>query len=257
MEFDWNKTKQLSVIQLVIAFVIPSFIAYIGFHYVLPSLVESGLPVLIAWPAVASIMLLALVTVSLYFLYSEARELGTTLAARMCLKNLTAKQWKKYMVIVAIALVGAALAAQLVPAFMRMTGLAVPEYMPFFLNPSINPMDADPSSLSPNFPLQGQYILIPIMAVTLLLNILAEELYFRAWLLPKMVKLGKMSWVISGVGFAFYHTFQLWLLPTILVASLAMSYVIYKTKSIWPAFIGHLVGNFVLSILGILLLVLG
>ncbi|MBT5072489.1 MAG: CPBP family intramembrane metalloprotease, partial [Kordiimonadaceae bacterium] len=46
-------------------------------------------------------------------------------------------------------------------------------------------------------------------AMTLFLNILTEEFYFRAYLLPKLSKYGNLSWVINGGLFALYHSFQL------------------------------------------------
>lgn len=255
--FDWTKTKQLSVIQLILAFAIPSAIAYVGFRVVLPMLVESGTPTMIAWPSIASAMLLALVIFSFIFLRTEAKQLNISLASRMCLKNLPAKQWIIYLIIIVVGLIIAIAATQLVVPFMNITGITIPDYMPFFLNPAINPAEVDPSVLSPGFPLKGQFILLPLIAITLLLNILAEELYFRAWLLPKMSKYGNISWVINGTLFALYHSYQFWLLPTILVASLLMAFVIYKSKSIWPALAAHLVGNFLFTILGILMLVMG
>ena len=151
----------------------------------------------------------------------------------------------------------ASLVSPLVEPFKNITGLSIPDYMPFWLDPSIYPMKTDPEILSPGYPLKGNYIFIVVMAVTLLLNILAEEFYFRAWLLPKMHSLGKWSWIVNGVLFAAYHTFQLWLFPILLVASLTVAYVTYKSKSLWPAFIVHLVGNFVLAIIPIIILVCG
>jgi len=152
--FDWGKTRQLSVIQVLLAIFIPSGIAFMGFHVVLPALVANGLPV-----------------------------------------------------------------------------------------------------LSPGLPLQGKYGLLPLIGIALLLNILTEELYFRAWLLPKMSRYGAWSWVLNGVLFALYHTFQLWLLPVLLVASLLFAFICYRSKSIWPALVAHLIGNFLLSILGVLMLI--
>jgi len=122
-------------------------------------------------------------------------------------------------------------------------GLSVPDYFPFFLNPAIDPINGDPSALTPGFILQGAYWLIPLILLTLLLNILTEELYFRAWLLPKMSKYGKASWFINGLLFASYHSFQIWLFPQILPISIFMAYVVYKSKSIWPAFAIHMAVN--------------
>jgi membrane protease YdiL (CAAX protease family) len=89
------------------------------------------------------------------------------------------------------------------------------------------------------------------------LNISAEELYFRAWMLPKLSRFGKASWILNGVLFAGYHTFQIWLFPQLLIASLGMALIVRLTRSIWPAVAGHMVVNFLLGMLGPLALVLG
>jgi membrane protease YdiL (CAAX protease family) len=149
------------------------------------------------------------------------------------------------------------LAKPLIEPFMRMTGLQIPDYMPFWLDMSINPMSADINVLSPGYPLKGNFMFLMVMSVTLLLNILAEEIYFRAWLLPKMSSLGEWSWIINGLFFAMYHIFQLWLFPVLFVVSITTAFVVYKSKSILPAFTIHIVANFIMAIAGILYLVIG
>jgi membrane protease YdiL (CAAX protease family) len=147
-------------------------------------------------------------------------------------------------------------AMKLVAPFMNAVHLSIPGYMPFFLNPAINPTNADMSVLSPGLPLRGCYGILPLLGISLLLNIFTEELYFRAWMLPKLTRCGTWGWVMNGTFFALYHTFQIWLLPTLLVASLFFAFVFYKSKSIWPCFVAHLIANFLLSILGILMLII-
>jgi len=129
--------------------------------------------------------------------------------------------------------------------------------MPFWLDPSINPMETDMEILSPNYSIKNNYVIVIVMAITLLLNILVEEIYFRAWLLPKMQSLGKWSWVANGLLFALYHTFQLWLFPMLVIISLSITLTVYLSKSILPAFTIHFIANFILSIVGILALVFG
>ena len=63
--FIWQNTKQFSILQIILAFLIPSAIAFTGFRFVLPILVEGGTPSIIAWPAVASIMLFGFVLVAI------------------------------------------------------------------------------------------------------------------------------------------------------------------------------------------------
>jgi membrane protease YdiL (CAAX protease family) len=241
--FEWKNSKQLSVIQFLLATFLPSGFAYIGFRVVLPNMVKNGTPILVGWPAIASIMLFLFVLLAFFLLRSEANQLGISLRERMCFKRLSGKEWGIAIGLLALAFVLAMGVQGVVPIFMDALGLSTPEYMPFFLNPEINPAEADPADLSPGYDLGGKYIVLILFAIALFFNILTEELYFRAWMLPKLSKYGSWGWVINGVLFAFYHSFQIWLLPLLLVSSLSFAFVFYKTKSIWPIFAIHLLLN--------------
>jgi len=159
---------------------------------------------------------------------------------------------------VMIAAIALSYGAKLVvPAFMRLFGLTIPSYTPFFLDPNAVVSPATAAWIAPGVVLKGNYGLLGLQALVLLLNISAEELYFRAWMLPKLSRYGRASWIVNGVFFALYHTFQIWMFPQLLVGSLAMAFVVWKTRSIWPAVAGHLVANFLLGILGMAALVFG
>jgi membrane protease YdiL (CAAX protease family) len=141
--------------------------------------------------------------------------------------------------------------------FMDLFGLHVPSYTPFFLNPDVAASPATADSLAPGVRFHGNYMLLALQAVVLVFNISAEEIYFRAWMLPKLSRLGAASWIVNGVLFACYHTFQIWLFPQLLVASLGMALMVRVSRSIWPSVVGHLVANFLLGMMGSTLLVLG
>jgi membrane protease YdiL (CAAX protease family) len=253
--FEWSKSRQLSVIQLLLAAFIPSGVAFVGFHVVVPALVNNGLPVLIAWPSIASVMLFGFVVVAFFLMRNEAKAMGISLGTRMCLKRLSLKEWGIYLGIAVIGLLVISGIQATIPGILEAIGFTIPKYMPFFLNPSINAANTPMAVLSPGLPLQGEYGVLALIGIALLLNILTEELYFRAWMLPKLTRYGPWSWVLNGVLFALYHTFQIWLLPVLLVASLLFAFICYKSKSIWPPLVAHLIGNFLLSILGILMLI--
>ena len=61
----------------------------------------------------------------------------------------------------------------------------------------------------------------------------------------------------QGTMFALYHTFQLWLFPALIVASLTFAFVFYWTLSLWPGLIGHLFFNFFISMVAIGSLIVG
>jgi len=254
--FNWSDSKQLSIVQIFLVFILPSAFAFIGFRYVLPLLVNNGHPKILMWGLVASVMLLILVILGICLNYFESKKLNISLIERLCIKKITLKQWLIYLGIMVIGLVLSLLAKPLIEPFMRVTGLQIPDYMPFWLDPSIDPMKVDINVLSPGYPLSGNYIVLVVMSIALLLNVLAEEIYFRAWLLPKMHSLGNWSWILNGLFFALYHTFQLWLFPVLFVASITTAFVVYRSKSILPAFAFHLIANFIMSIIGIIYLVI-
>jgi uncharacterized protein len=253
--FIWKNAKQFSIIQMAIVFVLPSMIAFTGFRLILPKLVENDMPAIIAWPLVASVMLFAFAIFAIFLLKKEAQELNISFRERACLKKLSLKEWGVFVGILILGFISALILGKGSTYLTQVPGLSVPEYFPFFLNPTIDPMNTDPSILTPGFVLKGATWMIPFIALTLFLNILTEELYFRAWVLPKLAKYGKLSWVINGILFAFYHSFQLWLVPSILPVSLVIAFVVYKSKSIWPAFAFHMAVNMV-TVLGMMMLIL-
>ena len=241
--FEWAKTKQFSFSQILLAFAIPSAIAFIGFRSVLPMIHAKGIPAILAWPAVASTMLFLFVIAAVILLKKDAAVLQISLKERMCLKPLSLKQWGAYLGILILGFIVTLLFSKLSIYMTEIPFLSVPDYFPFFLNPGIDPMTANPAILAPGVTLKGAYWLLPLIGLTLTLNILTEELYFRAWLQPKMNNYGAWSWVLNGFMFACYHTYQIWLFPQILPISLVMAFVVYKSKSIWPAIAIHMVVN--------------
>ncbi len=254
--FEWNKVKQLSVFKMLMATFIPSAIAFAGFHIIAPLMVANGISKIHSWNYVAMTLLFIFVLLAVILLRREAKGLGISISSRMCFRKISVRQWIMAVIVLALSIAVCSLLSSLIEPMMKAVHFKIPDYTPFFLNQTINPANTDLSIIDPNTIYKGNYSVIALMAVSLILNILTEELYFRAWMLPKLSKFGKYSWVINGALFAFYHTFQLWMLPVLLPASLAMAYVFYKTKSIWPSLAGHIIGNFVLSMMGVIMLVL-
>ena len=209
------------------------------------------------WGIIASIMLSIFVIIGFFLIKKEAKANNISILERLLIKKLGAKQWLICLGIMVVGIVLSYVVSPTIEFFKELPGLSIPDYMPFWLNPSIDPMNTDMEVLSPNYSLKGNYLVLVIMAITLLLNILAEEIYFRGWLLPKMQNFGKWSWILNGFLFAMYHTFQLWLFPMLFVLSLATTLTVYLSKSILPAFVSHIVANFLIGVLGVIALVVG
>lgn len=252
--FDWAQSRQFNTGKILLAVFLPSGIGLAGFHVLLPYLVQQGMPPMLAWPLVAAVGLLGLVIVAILMLRREAMTMKISFLARACVTRVSKQRWLFY---IALAFVVVVITGVLQPVLLGLWSwfdYQPPAYYPFFLR-GVDPSSASMDVISPGLPLSGQYWLLPLMAVVLLLNILAEELYFRAWLLPRMHWLGKWSWFWNGILFALYHTFQLWIFPIILVASLVFAFVIWHGRSIVPAMVMHLVLNFISSMLGLTMLI--
>lgn len=253
--FEWESSRQLSIVGLLLAFILPSAFAFFAFRVVLRLWVENDGAPIIAYLVVAAVALLVLTVLGVVLLRSEARQLGISFWARACFKKLSRREWLLYLGILLVGGLATVSLSGVLPAFMDALGLSVPDYYPFFLDPTIDAANTDMAVLSPGFDLRGAWGVLPLMAVVLTFNILAEELYFRAWVLPKLSKYGNWGWIANGTLFALYHTFQLWFLPILLPASLLIAFVVYRSKSVLPAFAFHFVGNFLLTMAGVVVLV--
>ena len=187
----------------------------------------------------------------------ESKELEISLKERLLITKVNKKLWLLCLGIIILGIFISQVISPFTKDFIQLTGLTIPDYMPFWLNPTIDPIKTNIETLSPNYNIKDNYVFVVVMAITLVLNIFVEEIYFRAWLLPKMKSLGKFSWVINAFLFALYHSFQLWLFPILICVSLSITLSVYLSKSILPAFAMHLIANFLFSIFGILGLVFG
>jgi membrane protease YdiL (CAAX protease family) len=93
--------------------------------------------------------------------------------------------------------------------------------------------------VSPEF--QGQWWLLGVLLVSHFLNyFLGEEFLFRGILLPKMQGVfGKYDWVANAVLFGLYHLHKPWMLPSIIVGGLALTWPARRFHSNWMAIIVH------------------
>ena len=93
-------------------------------------------------------------------------------------------------------------------------------------------------------PLAGNGWLLLLHAGILLLNVGAEEIWFRGELLPRQeLAHGRHAWLIHGLSYHLFHMFYPWDVLRILPESLAYGWVAQRTRSTWPCLIGHLLFN--------------
>ncbi len=92
-----------------------------------------------------------------------------------------------------------------------------------------------------------------VIIITLVLNLLlngilapvAEEYYFRGYLLPRMRTWGRWSFVVNAILFSIYHFWQPHIYLTLLVALLPLSWAVWKTKDLRVGIYTHCALNII------------
>lgn len=107
---------------------------------------------------------------------------------------------------------------------------------------------------SPEF--RGQWWILGITLLSALLNyFLGEELLFRGVLLPKMRgAFGRWDWLANGILFGLYHLHKPWMLPSIILSSLAITWPANRFQSNWMAVIVHGVEGIILIVIIVVVL---
>ncbi|HSJ58413.1 MAG TPA: CPBP family intramembrane glutamic endopeptidase [Anaerolineae bacterium] len=85
---------------------------------------------------------------------------------------------------------------------------------------------------------------VPLIPFVLVLNILGEEIFWRGMIFPRQeLTYGKRTFLVHGTIWALSHAFQYWLIPPILLSSLALAYVFQRSKNTWIGILGHAFNN--------------
>lgn len=83
------------------------------------------------------------------------------------------------------------------------------------------------------------------LVVGSLLVPVTEEVYFRGFLLPRLERLGRWAPIINTVLFAVYHFAQPWLIPTRVLATLPLFWMVWRTRSVQLGIAVHVALNLV------------
>lgn len=100
----------------------------------------------------------------------------------------------------------------------------------------------------------------PAIIATLVLNLfangvlapVAEELYFRGYLLPRMSSLGAYAPAWNTILFSLYHFWQPYLYPTLILALLPMVYLVWRKQNVRIGIYTHCLLNLVGAVVAFL-----
>lgn len=86
----------------------------------------------------------------------------------------------------------------------------------------------------------GDYFLLALLTIAVILNVVGEELFWRGYLLPRQeLQHGTNTWWIHGLQFWFFHLFRPWQILMLLPGMLIYGWLATKTRSFLPGLIMH------------------
>ena len=239
MNFAKRELKPIPIWQSILIGIIITFLLLILFYILRPVLEKAGLSQYAAYLLSLSCCSIVLIIWSvLAFLSEENPRKFKDFLKRTRFNHLPSK-WLYWAIGLGILmLISTLVFSPIISKLISKGIIPLPEDLPDYINPikqlSISNVKAQLIS-------QGVVLLIP---VALILNIVSEEIFWRGIILPRQeLQHGKNAFWIHGVIWAFTHLFQYWLIIPILIGSVALAYVIQRTKCTWISILAHLLNN--------------
>lgn len=228
--------KALNLKQAILYFIIASTPFFIGIYFIIPSYVSENSNNF--WPFALAIilpLLLLLIYAILIGIKEKSSEGLKGVLERWNLKKMKKNDWLWTFVLISIIFIG-------------YFGLSkTPDWIVGnfpFINPpeEFNLIRTENSFFG--LPLKGNWWILLLHILILIINVLGEELFFRGVIFPKQ-KLyhGKHTWIAHGLCYHLFHMFYPWDFFRILPESLAYAFVRQKTDNTLPGIIAHFVFN--------------
>lgn len=229
--------KPISLTRSTAYFLVPGLITLALFTLGFDALVASGLAASNAFMLVAAAGF-SVVLIQFVVLYTAEGNAWTlsALAQRLRFRTMSRAQWI-WTILVFLFVTAAYLGALAIGS--------VAWYAQHFALPAW--YSAVPEQI------EGAYWLIGARMGILVLNVMAEELLWRGFILPRQeLAHGRWAWLIHGVQWTLFHLFKPWEFLMLLPGCLAYAVLAQWSKNIWPGIIVH----FLFNGLGVVLLTL-
>lgn len=226
-------------------FGIPAIALIIGFYGFMPGLISAGIAPFYAYSLCLGIPLLGMLVAALvgYRLEGNLFRWGD-FKDRFRIHQINKKDW---LWIIALFF-GSSFSLQAVrvaisPLFGQAKLFGLPAWLPAFLDPTAvqSPLSVWQQAFGE---LKGNWFALVVYLLFLCLNIFGEEFWWRGYILPRQeLAFGKLTWVIHGTLWAFFHLFKWWDVLPLLPTTLMVSYLAYRTKNTSSIIILHFLIN--------------
>lgn len=234
-----SNVKPMPVWESLLYFFVITLLMIVCFYVVRPSLEQLGSNEYSAYLLSLSIVGVVMLVWTFIALRCEGNlKNRETFLNRLRLKSLTPGLLGWSIGLGLLMLLSTANISPLISKLISGGFLPIPDRIPDYINPL---MQLSISQIKTQLISQGVVFLIPIV---LILNIIGEEFFWRGVVFPRQeLRHGKSTFLIHGLIWAFTHLFQYWLIFPILIGSIALSYLVQRTKNTWIGILAHLINN--------------
>lgn len=253
-----NSIKPLSIWPALLYFGIPAAVVLIIVYVVMPFLAARGVPIFFNYLLVyATVPMLALLAASVLAYRLEGNVISwPEFKTRFRLNKMDGKAWLWAIGLTLFMLLSVGLLSFTARWLSSFSLLAPPNYWPTELKPAA-PGGLTSASVPTEFmglSLAGNWWILLVLLVSLVIATFGEELWWRGYILPRQeLAHGNRTWLVHGLLWTAFHLFAPWNLLAILPGSLALSFVAQRLKNTWPAIIAHGLANGLLVLIVVVL----
>lgn len=231
--------KKMDLKLTLLFFGLPGLQIYLSYMFLLPNFLESGMSMF--WGIfICTWVGIIIMTGMVLYLWKQSE---VEFKKYFWFNKLSKKQWGLVGVGIFVVQVGEALTGATRTFLSKVSYFQAPDFFPELFKPNYEIKLPLESFLGEN--LSGNYMILVLWSIWLIVNIACEELLWRGYALPRMEKhFGRWAWLVNGIFWNIgIHYFMRWSFIAMLPVSLIVPYLCQKTKSMWPGIVIHGIGN--------------
>lgn len=254
-----TKIQPMSLRSALFHFFVPAILVTLNIYFIMAFFATLGVSTFINYFIIyATLPMLLLLIVSIIAYQREGHEMTwRAFTQRFRLYRMTGKDWLWTILLFLIMFLSVGIlsfTSVIIASF-----LPPPEFWPDELHPlkRSDSMGTIPSEFVGQ-PLPGNWGVVIVLLISLIIATLGEELWWRGYILPRQeLEHGEKTWIIHGILWGLFHFFLPWNLIALLPGTLVLSYVAQKLKNTWPAIIAHGLANGLMVMMVVILGILG
>lgn len=242
-----DNIKPMSLSSSVFFFGIPAIIIFINMYFFMRFLDNNSFPIFWNYMLIYSVLPMSLIIISVIFLVKKENH-DLNLKQRLRLGKMGKSEWIWSLLLFIFMFLSAVILQFTSPIIAKI--FSPPQFWPDELNPLKNTVSTKIPSEFLGQSLSGNWWVLIVILLSLIIATLGEELLWRGYVLPRQeLTFGKKTWIIHGVFWVLFHIFLPWNLIAILPGALALSYVAQKKENTSPTIIAHGLANALLIII--------